>query len=513
MTAMLILTTVSSWMTFRGGNARTGCVPGRANFYTSSPAVLSAWVTEAGSIEAGPLLYDLNGDGREDIYVGGDDDMAPSVVVYRGYDASVLLETSADGYVAWCTPALLDINSDGDPEIFEGFTEGGFICYNGTNGSQIWSASTDTICYSSPLAFTDPSGNPRVAVANDAGTLYYLNATNGAGIWAYPGTDTAWSAPALGDPNNDGNPEIVYTTQGHIYVLSLSGTLLWDLAYGSGGLSSAALADMNGVPGEELVVYDGRGGQLAVFQYGNSTPLWTYPVGALHPYLNYLPAPSPAVGDVNANGTPDVVIHNGATAFCLENGSALWSLNVTSPDLFEASPTLADLDGASVQDGGQLEVVIPGEDTIEAIGVIYYIQSNGTRAWRWSNISYTEFPFWNEAALADPDGDGWLEITAVDMSCYAVILDGTDPFSVDEGESNRGFQIISRGREIRLFMPERAMVSLCLYDGSGRLAENLYEGNLGQGSHLFASRLSVEGVYLAVLRYPGGTMSAKVVVK
>ena len=482
---------LSSWMTFRGNNQRTGYFDGRSNFYQQAPSVLAAWIVHSAgnSVYGAPVLYDQDGDGKEDIYITSHSSY-PAVTLYKGPGGGMIWGCLdyADAY--YSTPALMSINYDPYPEVFQGFdNSGGLRCYDGGSGARIWWAYLGEISYSSPLAFSDPSGNLRVAVANDLGVLYYLDATTGGVIWTYSGSGTSYSAPALGDVNNDGSPEIVYTTANHIYVLDLSGNLLWEMSYGS-MLSTPALADMDGSPGLEMVVYDGGVGWLAVFKFGGLLPLWTYFAGA---FPETFP-PSPAVGDVNANGVPDVVIHNSCVVFCVENGSLIWSLNALANDYLYGSPIIADLDGASVQDGGALETVITGENNNSYIGLVYYIQDNGALCWRWSNMSYTDFPVYNEAALGDPDGDGWLEIGAVDYSCYAFILKGTDPLGTEEtAAAPDHLRFIPTPRGLVLYAVSRCEVSVDFYDGAGRLVDS-YRGNLAPGSNLIKPK--AEGLLL-----------------
>jgi len=497
-----------SWMTFRGNDQRTGLVEGRARFYQQYPTVLSAWIVHSSgnSVYGAPVLYDQDGDGRDDIYITSHSSY-PAITLYKGPGGTIIWNAPdyADAY--YSTPALFPINYDPYPEVFQGFhNSGGLRCYDGGSGSRIWWAYLGAISYSSPLAFFDPSGDMRIAVANDAGMLYYLDAGTGGVLWSYPGSGTSYGAPALGDVNADGNPEIVYTTANHIYVLDLSGTLLWDLTYGV-KLSTPALADMDGSPGLEMVVYDAGGGWLAAFKFGNPSPLWTYFVGA---FPETFP-PSPAVGDVNANGTLDVVIHNSRTVFCVENGTALWSLTAFTNDYLYGSPVLADLDGASVQDGGALEVVITGEDDNSWIGLVYYIQDNGSLCWRWSNPTYTDFPVYNEAALGDPDGDGWLEIAAVDYSYYAFILKGTDPLGTGEAVSEPDrIRAVPTPGGLLVNLDSRAEVSVDFYDGAGRLTES-YRGNLGAGENLIKPR--GEGLFFYRARIDQEEFGGKLVIE
>jgi len=87
-----------------------------------------------------------------------------------------------------------------------------------------------------------------------------------------------------------------------------------------------------------------------------------------------------------------------------------------------------------------------------------------------------------------------------------------DPCSVpaqEEPAVSGGFRMRVVGQEIHLFAPRQAMVSLDIYDASGRLVQTLYDGFLSQGEHAFTPELKSSGIYIAVLRYERGTVTAK----
>jgi hypothetical protein len=88
-----------------------------------------------------------------------------------------------------------------------------------------------------------------------------------------------------------------------------------------------------------------------------------------------------------------------------------------------------------------------------------------------------------------------------------------EPVYEDIGEEASTGEVVFRAldRGIYLFVPGEAQISLDLYDASGRLVQNLWDGLLSAGGHTFIPGLGERGVYIAVLRYPGGTQTVKVV--
>jgi hypothetical protein len=87
---------------------------------------------------------------------------------------------------------------------------------------------------------------------------------------------------------------------------------------------------------------------------------------------------------------------------------------------------------------------------------------------------------------------------------------GCAPLAIEE-ESGNAFEFRTMGRGLYLSLPGEVWVSLSLYDASGRLVQNLWDGLLNAGGHSFVPGVRERGVYIAVLRHPGGTQTVKVV--
>ena len=214
---------------------------------------------------------------------------------------------------------------------------------------------------------------------------------------ALPTTSCPWSnaernchtsSPAVGDVNGDGRLDIVLATNnGHVVAFS-NGAILWDRdvsgLYGMGGGtqsigSSPALADLDGNGTLEVVIATG-GGMTSGCKPGGVLVL----DGGGRPHANW-----PRLAD---NEDDDA-------------GGC--------PDAFFSTPALGDLDG-----NGDLEIVIGGFDTR-----IYAFHHNGapvagfpvTSALHyrtgWENlIGRLTDSIWGSPALADVSGDGRIDI-------------------------------------------------------------------------------------------------------
>ncbi|MEO0210613.1 MAG: PQQ-binding-like beta-propeller repeat protein [candidate division WOR-3 bacterium] len=502
------------WPMFRYDQARTGFCPAVSDF-SAKPRSKVEWMVwdEGDLILASPVGADFNDDGWHDVvtssYTAGF--FYPLVDVYRG-DNGLRIWSSGRFASEGCyrsSPALMDVNGDNKPEVFVSHTGAGALyALNGKDGSTLWTVSIGTSQFPSPLVMDDkPDG--RVCACNDAGVLYCLNATTGAVIWAHGASagGTCYSSPSAGDVNSDGQDEIVYSCGTNLYVVSESGVELWNVSVGEDYLSTVALSDKDGDGDLEMWVYCGKSGFLKVYEYGNPSPVISTFVGSIYGLGGLDWPPPPAVADVNNDGTPDAVLHhfNGVIMVNGASGSVVW--NTPAQDLY--GPVIM----ANLDLDPYLEIVVTGmpPDWGTRCKVEMY-QENGSLAWQWwseENADYHD-EVEGEAILINVDADPEYEIAAVDYSCWAVVLDNS-PLQTEEDAHERQVIFTTRGHDLYLCLPKEARVSLSVYDGSGRLTENLYDGVLSAGDHAFSLNTETKGVYLAVLRFEGQTKTLKVI--
>lgn len=355
-------------------------------------------------IQSGLAAADLDGDGRIEIVVAtggadpinGDGPGAVIVFTYIGGDKWLELKQGwpvlafdelggpggrpdghPDGFTS--TPSLGDIDGDGDMEIVIGGMDRRLHAFH-HDGTYVqgWPLYRDYGILResrSTAALADLDGDNILDIIIGTNNYKIPNCANPYLFYAIKGDTTPIpgfpietsqnieSSPAIGDINNDGSLDIVFGT-----------------------------GDFNENCGQRS---DGKK-VYAVNRFGQPLPGW--PVTTNANMLN-----SPALGDLDNDGAPEVVIHTRDTLYAWHgDGSLVQGFPVQGEfNLRHATPVLADVDGDS-----QVEIVLASGQVYGPTGELEQ-QRNKLQS---------------QVVVTDQDGDGLLETIGANHFNYSIGL-------------------------------------------------------------------------------------------
>src|SRR2546426_815427 len=216
--------------------------------------------------------------------------------------------------------AIADVNADGRPDLVAGGSGVWVLLGNGdgTFGSRSYFATGDAP-WDVEIADLNGDGRLDMAVANLYSSTVSVLLGNGDGTFG-PKTDyTGSSSVAIGDVSADGWPDLVTTNYssggfglGNTVSVMLGngdGTFGPSTNFGTGtGPQKVAIADLNADGRLDLVVanYEQNSGNTVSVLLGNGDgtfgPKTDFPTGT-GPYFV-------AIGDLNADGRPDLAVAN-----------------------------------------------------------------------------------------------------------------------------------------------------------------------------------------------------------
>ncbi|MBI3997105.1 MAG: S8 family serine peptidase [Candidatus Omnitrophica bacterium] len=213
------------------------------------------------------------------------------------------------------------------------------------------------------------------------------------------------SSPALADLDRNGTLEVIVATiEGHVYVFDHAGTLVpgWPAEIEANGDSSPVVADLDGDELPEIIV--GAPGGNVYAWHGDGRPMAGWPQKTIGDVLS-----SPAVADLDGDSRPEVVVGTGGFYSFAPGQVYAWhhdgSLVAGWPVQFDnitwalSSPAIGDLDA-----DGRPDIVL-GEMT----GKIYVWHGDGTRLAGWPVQTAGRIGL-NSPALGDLDRDGRLDV-------------------------------------------------------------------------------------------------------
>lgn len=328
------------------------------------PGANSAWDYSKAAFNPSPIVYDLFGDGRQEIITPGGDGNLYAYKYNKStgvYDQVVEYFTGpfGAGVPIYSTPVVVNLPTG--LAVFAGNAHGIVFGWNAQTGVILpgWPQSVqapgeapssdptiDGIFGSIAAGDLESNGRPDIVVPSFNHEITAFR-PDGTVFWRFNNDDTVFSGVAIGDLHRDGHLEVIvggdsstsafYWQGGRIDCLSWEGRREWVVQTDQVIWSTPALADLQGngfldvVVGTGLYVRSGSGETgnevYAIDPNGNILPGWPFITGPGGSTVGNAPVQtSPAVADLLGNGQLDVVFADfaGNLYAVAPNGQQIW---------------------------------------------------------------------------------------------------------------------------------------------------------------------------------------------
>jgi len=497
-----------------------------------------------GNIESSPLIFDVDGDGSNEIIFGASDDNV-YVVEADGQNSNgwpksvsgdvltgpavgnldalgsyeVVAITKTGNIYAWNSAGnalpgfpvniggifysgvlLADVDGDYDLEIVAGSFTSNEIYVLNHDGSNLsgWPVTAPNRWYGSPSSGDlDGDGDMEIIYAGFDSLLHAYD-SDGGEMAGFPVSldDVVWGSAAVGNLDGDADMEIaVVTGSASLYVVNHDGSIANGYPVSTTGIirSAPSLADIDG-DGDLEVIFGANDGDVHVFDAASGSEITGFPQST-----NGSIMATPVVGDITGDSQADIIVGTGSgTIYGFANdGGELrnFPMDVPTGGQITSTAALGDLDS-----DGDMEIVFGVRSTEQNLIVLDYKDTASENDLQWPNFGH----------------DIWRSHNSMD-----VVTSTDEPATVIPykfGLSQNYPNPFNAQTTIEFALGVPGEVDLSVYDLLGRKIKSLKSGMLTAGQHSLVwngtnsdgSEVS-SGIYFYRLESPEGSRTMRMV--
>jgi hypothetical protein len=387
------------------------------------------------SIFSSPAIADVTGDGSPEIVIGG---LNSKVRVYEtSTRRTITLDpggadlTTGHG-ATHASPTIADLDRDGIDDVVIANTGGRLAAYSVKGGSPVeifnryvppeFQGAIVGLFGTPAIGYVDTDSTPDVVTSSWGQTVDAFRGSDGTRLdhmhqWV---RDTIWSSPVIGDITGDGSDSIVVgadcdgsgTPQpcygigqgGYVWAFRMDGSVRWKYFVRDAVVwSTPALTDLNGDGALDVVVGTGlyflgpAANKIMALDGTTGQPLWNAATGG--PVLG-----SPAVANVDGQTRIWVISGGGNLMSFDQSGRLLWQQCITDGSCSAGAGTYGGVAIADIDDDGQLEAVVQGEQQMR----VFDARSGAPRTTVRSSYGRTLFASMSTPTVAEVGGSTWI---------------------------------------------------------------------------------------------------------
>ena len=441
------------------------------------PYATGNWIVGA------PAVGDIDNDGDQEVVVTSRDRMI-HVIQHDGSGEAV---AEASSYLL-STPALDDLDNDGDLEI----VAGGFgydvlaVHHDGT-ALDNFPLTIDGGRMSTGAAIADLNGDGSkdlvLGTWSDSVFAYDLNGDLLSGFPVDLVSNVA-APPIIADIDNNGSLEILVGQDGgYFYAIAHDGSVMWTQRLSAASIrTTAAVCDFNG-DGNLEIIYTTLAGLVNVLDHeGNTVSGWPQSLGGAC-------YSSPVIADLDGDGTSEIIVGSSSGDLYIFNddGSVMELFPLALAGAVQGTATIADFS----QDG-TLEIIVGTDEDVTIVNLKH--QVDDLASWSTARGGFQRTGFFDPMVMSVDH----VEVPEV----LQLKQNYPNPFNPTT--------------TIEFGIPTHSFVTLIIYDILGQEVNRLVQSELAPGTYHFnwngldATSEQVEtGVYFARVSAAGSEQFVK----